>query len=114
MAFQQFSRVSVALPVLVLGLSGRAFGDVPIVELGLLNHQFEPAELHIPANTKVKLVIKNHDATLEEFESYELKREKVIAGNAEGIVFIGPLPPGIYPFFGDFNPATAQGRIVVE
>jgi hypothetical protein len=28
-------------------------------------------------------------------------------------VFIGPLKPGVYPFFGEFNLSTAQGKIIV-
>ena len=50
----------------------------------------------------------------KEFESYELNREKVIPGLSKGVVFIGPLRPGRYPFFGEFNQKTAQGVIVAE
>lgn len=76
-------------------------------------HLFYPAELEIPANTKVKLVVINRDSTPEEFESYELNREKVIMGGAQATIFIGPLKEGRYPFFGEFNPKTAQGVITV-
>ena len=55
----------------------------------------------------------NTDETAEEFESYELNREKVIRGGRTGTVFIGPLPAGEYPFFGEFYPKTAQGKILV-
>ncbi|MEQ1864949.1 MAG: cupredoxin domain-containing protein [Micropepsaceae bacterium] len=88
--------------------------EPPVFELVIKNHKFEPSTLEIPANKKVKLVVKNQDPTPEEFESYELNREKVIAGNSQTIVFIGPLDPGTYPFFGEFNQATAQGKIVVK
>ena len=77
-------------------------------------HQFFPAEIKVPAGKKVKLTVENLDPTPEEFESYELNREKVIAGKSKGIVFIGPLKPGRYPFFGEFNPTTAQGAVVAE
>jgi len=30
------------------------------------------------------------------------------------VIFIGPLPPGRYPYFGEFHPETAQGLIIVE
>ena len=91
-----------------------AVGEVPTFEIDIRNHLFEPAELSIPANTKVKLIVNNRDATPEEFESYELNREKVIMGGARAIIFVGPLQPGVYPFFGEFNPKTAQGTIRVE
>ena len=77
------------------------------------NHLFQPDTLTIPAHTKVKLIIYNRDPTPEEFESYELNREKVILGGRKAIVFVGPLEPGEYPFFGEFNPETALGTIVV-
>jgi hypothetical protein len=56
----------------------------------------------------------NNDATPEEFESYELNREKVIVGGHRAVIFIGPLEPGDYPFFGEFNPKTAQGIVRVK
>jgi|TARA_R100000687_G_scaffold64327_9_gene52664 heme/copper-type cytochrome/quinol oxidase subunit 2 len=86
----------------------------PVFELEIRDHLFIPEEIVIPANTKVKLVVINHDVTPEEFESYELNREKVILGGSKANIFIGPLAPGVYPFFGEFNPRTAQGRVVVE
>lgn len=82
--------------------------------LVIQNHQFQPAELAIPAGKKVRLVIENRDPTPEEFESYELNREKIIAGNSKATVFIGPLDAGRYPFFGDFNQKTAQGVIIAK
>jgi len=38
----------------------------------------------------------------------------VIPGNTKTVVFIGPLQPGEYPFFGEFYPKTAQGKVVVK
>jgi hypothetical protein len=86
----------------------------PVFEIEIRDHLFFPSELTIPADTKVKLLIHNRDSTPEEFESYELNREKVISGNSKTVIFIGPLPPGEYPFFGEFYPKTAQGKVVVE
>ncbi len=91
-----------------------AAAATPVVEIEIRDHLFYPQEVVIPANTKVKLLIKNLDPTPEEFESYELNREKVIAGNSKTVIFIGPLPAGEYPFFGEFYPKTAQGKVVVE
>jgi len=87
---------------------------VPIVEIEIRNHLFFPSELTIPVDTKVKLLVKNRDPSAEEFESYELNREKVIPGNSTGVIFIGPLKKGDYPFFGEFFPKTAQGIIHVD
>lgn len=91
-----------------------AYAETPVFTLEIRDHLFHPSLLKIPADVKVKLIIHNQDATPEEFESYELNREKVIMGNSKAIIFIGPLPPGEYPFFGEFNPKTAQGVVRVE
>jgi hypothetical protein len=91
-----------------------ARGEVPIFTLEIRDHLFYPSTLVVPARTKVKLIVINRDTTPEEFESYELNREKVIMGGAKATIFIGPLAPGDYPFFGEFNPKTAQGVIRVE
>lgn len=88
--------------------------DMPTFEIVIKDHKFSPATLEAPAGKKIKLIVKNQDPTPEEFESYELNREKVIAGNSEAVIFIGPLDPGVYPFFGEFNPATAQGKIIAK
>lgn len=82
--------------------------------LTIKDHRFQPAELNIPAGKKIKLTVDNQDATPEEFESHPLNREKVISGNSKATIYIGPLEPGRYPFFGEFNEATAQGVIVAK
>ena len=99
---------------LLIVLANPAVAKTPIIEIEIRDHLFHPEEVRIPANTKVKLVVYNRDSTPEEFESYELNREKVIMGGRKANIFIGPLAPGVYPFFGEFNPKTAQGRVVVE
>ena len=78
------------------------------------DHVFDPVELHVPADTKVKLFIVNDDPTPEEFESYDLNLEKIVSGNSTISVFIGPLDPGRYEYFGEFNMDTALGWIVAE
>jgi hypothetical protein len=98
----------------LLGSMLPAYADDPVFRLTIREHRFEPVELQVPAGTKVKLLIKNLDPTPEEFESNELHREKLVPPGQEVSVFIGPLKPGTYPFFGEFNPKTAQGKIVAK
>lgn len=102
------------VPLAGLLLFPPAQAETPIVELEIRDHLFYPSELEIPADTKIKLIVYNRDPSPEEFESYELNREKIIMGNSKGIVFIGPLPPGEYPFFGEFHMKTALGKVVVR
>jgi len=102
-----------ALTTLCILLSQTSMAGTPVIELRIKDHLFFPETLEIPADTKVKLLVINEDPTSEEFESYELNREKVIPGNRKAVIFIGPLPAGEYPFFGEFYPKTAQGKVVV-
>ena len=109
-------RVASLIAVLLLQgmLHTMAHAGVPVYEIEIREHLFYPAELTIPAGQKVKLVVLNQDATSEEFESFELNREKVIMGKRKAVIFIGPLRPGRYPYFGEFHPETAQGIIIAE
>ena len=60
-------------------------------------------------------MVSNNNTTPEEFESTQFRREKVVAGGEQITVFIGPARnPGSYEFFGDFNPKTARGHIIVK
>ena len=78
------------------------------------DHRFQPAELRVPANTPVTLVIRNLDPAPEEFESMTLRVEKIVAGKSEITIRLRPLAPGRYRFYGDFNEATAEGAIIAE
>lgn len=91
-----------------------AFAADAEFELIIKNHRFSPAELKVPAGKKIKLTVNNQDNTPEEFESHSLNREKVIAGNAKANIYIGPLAPGKYDYYGEFNEKTAQGVIIAE
>ena len=84
------------------------------VVLTIKNHQFAPAEIKVPANQRIKLNVHNQDSTPEEFESHSLNREKLIPGGAKAVIYIGPLKPGRYDFFGEFNPSTAKGVVIAE
>jgi hypothetical protein len=106
---------SVLFPLaLILAIGARAEAAEATFALVIKDHKFQPTEIEIPAGQKIALVVKNEDPTPEEFESTELRREKVVPGGQQITVYIGPLKPGRYEFFGDFNPATARGHIVVK
>ena len=99
---------------LLAALTVPAYAELTEYRLVIKNHQFEPASLALPAGQKIKLVIENRDPTPEEFESHTLNREKIVPANGKTTVFLGPLDPGSYPFFGEFNPKTAIGIITVK
>ena len=105
-------RLAAAL-VLSASLGAFAAGE-PEFTLVIENHKFTPDRLEVPAGKKVKLKIDNRDASAEEFESKELKVEKVIPGKKSGFVFVGPLKAGEYKFVGEFHEKTAQGVLVAK
>ncbi len=78
------------------------------------DHKFSPEEITVPAGQKIKLIVDNQDPTPEEFESHDLNREKIIAGNKKATIFVGPLKPGKYHYFGEFNMDSANGYIIAE
>jgi hypothetical protein len=94
--------------------AGQAVAGDPEFQLAIEAHHFAPTELTVPAGQKIRLVVENRDKTAEEFESYALNREKIVAPGQKTVIFVGPLKPGRYEFFGDFNPATARGWLVVS
>ena len=97
----------------VFAFAAPALADDPAVAITLKDHQFFPAEVSVPAGVKVKLLIKNEQQVNAEFESNSLHREKMVNAGGEITVFVGPLDPGSYEFFDDFNSAT-RGHLVVK
>ena len=85
----------------------------PEILITIKDHHFVPAEVPAPAGQKIKLIVKNEDATISEFESVEFHREKVVQAGHEITVFVGPLDPGRHEFFDDFHP-EARGHLVVK
>lgn len=87
---------------------------LPSFQLIAKDGRFNPETIEVPAGKKFKLVVRNEGPGAEEFESHELKREKVIPEGKTAEINIGPLKPGTYSFFGEFHPKTANGKIVAK
>ena len=81
--------------------------------ISIQNHHFSPATVSVKAGQKIKLIVTNSGSKPAEFESAELNREKVIAGGTSAVIYVGPLEPGSYPFFDDFDPSN-KGQIVAK
>ena len=80
----------------------------------LIDHHFEPAEIHVPAGKPCILMVTNADDATEEFDSSALRVEKVIAGGHYATIRVPSLAAGRYPFMGEFHPQTAQGVVVAQ
>lgn len=76
--------------------------------------RFIPNMLNVPAGVRFKIVVRNQGHDAIEFESLQLRKEKVLAPGAESFVVIAPLKPGEYEFFDEFHPNTGRARIVVK
>jgi hypothetical protein len=64
-----------------------------------------------PAGERFQIEVSNEDATPSEFESSELRIEKIVAAGRKISVVAGPLKPGTYKFFDDYHPDTAVGTL---
>jgi heme/copper-type cytochrome/quinol oxidase subunit 2 len=84
------------------------------VTLTLENHHFSPAEITIPANTRVEFDVTNQDATPAEFESDDFSAEKVLPAGQPVKVTVGPLKPGTYEFHDEYNEDASKSRLIVE
>jgi plastocyanin len=103
-----------ALAALIcFALAAPALADDPVVAITIKDHQFVPSEVPVRAGVRVQLLIKNEQAVNAEFESTVLHREKIVNAGGQITVYVGPLDPGSYEFFDDFNRAT-HGQLIVK
>jgi plastocyanin len=102
--------LAIGFGLAVVAVQSRAAG--PAVTLTLKDHRFSPAEITIPAGQRVQFIVINQDKATEEFDSHELKVEKLITPSGKVSFWIGPVAPGTYSFMGEFHPATARGRVI--
>ncbi len=108
---------TLAVAVAVVGLSlgavvaGAADTDIALT---IENNRFSPEEVKVKAGAPFVLVITNKDRAAEEFESKELRFEKVVPAGKTVRLRMPALRPGTYPFVGEYHEATAKGRIVAE
>jgi curli biogenesis system outer membrane secretion channel CsgG len=106
-------RILISTGLLLACLAAHAT-EISQYTLVIKDHAYQPTQLKVPANTKIKLIVENRDATPEEFESTEFNREKIVLPNSTISVYVGPLKAGRYAFFGDFHQDTAQGALIAE
>lgn len=111
---KRFATACFATVAIALAWAPAVHAEGDVFTIKIKDHRFDPDKIEIPADKKVKLIIINQDSTVEEFDSDDLHREKLIPAGKEGAVFIGPLKPGTYKFMGEYNQATARGVVVVK
>jgi hypothetical protein len=81
------------------------------VVLTIKNHSFMPSEVSVPAGERFRIEVQNQDPTPAEFESSDLRIEKIVVPGGKIAVMAGPLKPGTYKFFDDYHPDEAKGTL---
>ena len=109
----KFLAMASAIAAAAICTGGLSAEESAAVAISVKAHQFDPAELHAPANKPLAIRVKNLDGTPMEFESKALRVEKVITAGGEGVVNVRALAPGRYEFFDDFHQQT-RGFLVVQ
>ncbi|SMF02657.1 cupredoxin domain-containing protein [Pseudogulbenkiania subflava] len=104
------------LMVVALGLASANVlaEELPVYRLELKDGKLNPARLQVVAGKKFKIELINSGKTPVEFESTQLRKEKVLGPGVESFVVVQSLSPGEYKFFDEFHMATAQGVIVAK
>jgi hypothetical protein len=102
--------VALATMCALLPAAGAALAADPVT-LTLKDHRFAPSEVSVPAGERFRIEVENKDATPAEFESADLRVEKIVVPGGKIAVTVGPLKPGIYKFFDDYHPDTATGTM---
>ncbi|WP_158809261.1 cupredoxin domain-containing protein [Beijerinckia sp. L45] len=99
-------------PLAVLGSTARA--DEPSFAIEFNDGTMTPLRIEVPANTRFKINLTNKGKTPAEFESNELRLEKVLAAGSASTLVIRTLDPGEYKFFDDFHPDAPQAVLVAK
>jgi hypothetical protein len=81
------------------------------VNLVIKDHKFTPADVTVPAGVRFRIQVVNQDDTPAEFESADLRVEKIAPPGISIAVNAGPLKPGTYKFFDDYHPDLATGTV---
>jgi hypothetical protein len=88
--------------------------ELLVVKLSAKDGKFEPLTLEVPSGKRFKIEISNDGKAPMEFESKDLKQEKVLAAGAKSSVVINALKPGTYVFFDEHHPEAPKGKIVAK
>ena len=91
-----------AISICVAGSEIQAAED-PTFRIEFKDGVVTPRRIEVPANKRFVLELVNSGTTPAEFESKELRREKVLAPGSESTLVIRTLDPGEYEFFDDFH-----------
>ena len=110
--------VRVLLVLSTVGLASVArpglAADDPTFTIEFKDGTVAPLRIDVPANTRFKLELHNSGISPAEFESTELRKEKVLAPDTTSVLVFRTLDPGTYTFFDDFHPDAPKATLVAK
>ena len=107
--------VAAALFAIAVSQGGPTKADDAIaIDLTLKDHAFAPKEPTAPAGKPLVITVTNADSTPAEFESKQLKFEKLVPAGGKISVTVRPLEPGRYKFYDDYHEDSTLGYVVVQ
>ena len=104
----------VAAAIVAAAFGGAQAEELMVVKLVARDGVFQPTTLEVPAGKRFKIEISNEGKGPIEFESRDLRQEKVLAAGAKSSVVINGLKPGTYVFFDDYHPDAPKGQVVAK
>ena len=99
---------------LVSGAANSRADEEPVFRIEFKDGNIAPERLAVPANRRFRLLLLNKGDTPAEFESNELRKEKVLAPRTTSILVFRNLDPGEYPFFDDFHPDAPKAVLIAK
>ena len=88
--------------------------DMAVYKLVAKDGVFDPATIEVAAGKKFTIEVTNQGSGPMEFESKDLKQEKVLAKGAKSSIVVNALKPGTYVFFDEHKPDAPKGKIVAK
>lgn len=114
---RNFSVPFLALVFVLASLAGvgRPKADAtPTVTIEFHDGKVTPTRIEVPAHRRFRIELHNTGITPAEFESSELRLEKVLAPQSSSVLVIRTLDPGEYTFFDDFHPNAPKAVLVAK
>lgn len=96
------------------GIPAASAAEDPTFRIEFNDGEMSPREIEVPAGVRIKLELHNLGETPAEFESLELKKEKVLAPKSSSSLIIRTLAPGRYEFFDDFHPGKPPAVLIAK
>lgn len=98
----------------LMGYTSAWAEEVAKFEIVARDGRLSSEKLNVPAGVKLRITLRNEGKTPVEFESQELRIEKVVAGDAASAVTIQPLKPGTYLMIDEFHADTGKMQIIAK